>query len=135
MAYTKFEQTYVDAYLNNMYPDVEEEQSQDTMLAAAPTTELTGQVTVSGFQPQQVRTDVQPELGVARDSVVATGSDVIFLSDSGVRSLMRTIQEKSAPMRDISANVRDDLVLEISLETAADIKAVYSDKEAFYLSW
>ncbi len=70
---------------------------------------------------------------VARDSVVTTGGDVIFLSDSGVRSLMRTIQEKSAPMRDISANVRDDLVLEISLETAADIKAVYSDKEAFYL--
>ncbi len=66
MAYTKFEQTYVDAYLNNMYPDVEEEQPQDTMLAAAPTTEPTGQVTVSGFQPQQVRTDVQPELGVAR---------------------------------------------------------------------
>jgi hypothetical protein len=67
MAYTKFEQTYVDAYLNNMYPDVEEEvQTQDTMLAASPTTEPTGQVTVSGFQPQQVRTDVQPELGVAR---------------------------------------------------------------------
>jgi hypothetical protein len=70
---------------------------------------------------------------VARDSVVATGGDILFLSDSGVRSLMRTIQEKSAPMRDISANVRDDLVLEVSLETAADIKAVYSDKEAFYL--
>jgi len=66
MAYTKFEQTYVDAYLNNMYPDVEEEQPQDTMLASAPTTEPTGQVTVSGFKPQQVRTDVQPELGVAR---------------------------------------------------------------------
>ena len=70
---------------------------------------------------------------VARDSVVTTGGDVIFVSDSGVRSLMRTIQEKSAPMRDISSNVRDDLVLEISLENAADIKAVYSDKEAFYL--
>jgi hypothetical protein len=66
MAYNKFEQTYVDAYLNNMYPDVEEEQPQDTMLAAAPTAEPAGQVTVSGFQPQQVRTDVQPELGVAR---------------------------------------------------------------------
>jgi len=66
MAYTKFEQTYVDAYLNNMYPDVEEEQSQDTMLAAGPIADPTGQVTVSGFQPQQVRTDVQPELGVAR---------------------------------------------------------------------
>jgi hypothetical protein len=70
---------------------------------------------------------------VARDSVVTTGGDVIFLSDSGVRSLMRTIQEKSAPMRDISANVRDDIVLEISLETASEIRAVYSDKEAFYL--
>jgi len=70
---------------------------------------------------------------VARDSVVATGGDVIFLSDSGVRSLMRTIQEKSAPMRDISANVRDDLVLEVSLEDADEIKATYSDKEAFYL--
>ena len=70
---------------------------------------------------------------VARDSVVTTGGDVIFLSDSGVRSLMRTIQEKSAPMRDLSANVRDDLVLEINLETASEIRAVYSDKEAFYL--
>lgn len=67
MAYTKFEQTYVDAYLNNMYPDVEEEeQPQDTMLAAGPTAEPDGQVTVSGFQPQQVKTDVQPALGVAR---------------------------------------------------------------------
>lgn len=70
---------------------------------------------------------------LARDSVVTTGGDVLFLSDSGVRSLMRTIQEKSAPLRDISANVRDDIVLEASLETAAEIKAVYSDKEAFYL--
>jgi len=42
MAYTKFEQTYVDAYLNNMYPDVEEEQPQDTMLAAAPPTANNG---------------------------------------------------------------------------------------------
>ena len=69
----------------------------------------------------------------ARDSVVVTGGDVVFLSDAGVKSLMRTIQEKSAPMRDISANVRDDLVYEITLEDADEIKAVYSDKDAFYL--
>jgi hypothetical protein len=69
----------------------------------------------------------------ARDSVVTTGSDVYFLSDSGVKSLMRVIQEKSAPLRDISANVRDDLVAAMSLDTAADIKAVHSDKEGFYL--
>lgn len=70
---------------------------------------------------------------IARDSVVPTGSDIIFLSESGVKSLMRTIQEKSAPLRDLSANVRDDLVAEALLETANDIKAVYSDKDAFYL--
>jgi hypothetical protein len=69
----------------------------------------------------------------ARDSVVVTGSDVLFLSDSGVRSLARTVQEKSAPMRDISANVRDDLVRDTKQETLANIKAVYSDVNAFYL--
>ena len=69
----------------------------------------------------------------ARDSVVVTGGDVLFLSDAGVKSLMRTIQEKSAPMRDISANVRDDLVFELNLEDPDDIKAVYSDSDAFYL--
>lgn len=70
---------------------------------------------------------------VARDSVVVTGGDVLFLSDNGVRSIGRTIQEKSAPMRDISANVRDDLVEDVQAEVPADIKAVYSDKDAFYL--
>jgi len=69
----------------------------------------------------------------ARDSVVTTGSDVYFLSDSGVKSLSRVIQEKSSPIRDISANVRDELVGAMSLETAANIKAVHSDKEGFYL--
>ena len=70
---------------------------------------------------------------MARDSVVVTGSDIIFLSDSGVRSMQRTIQEKSAPMRDISINVRDDIVAEIGLEDEDDVNAVYSDKDAFYL--
>ena len=69
----------------------------------------------------------------SRDSVVTTGSDVYFLSDSGVKSLMRVIQEKSAPMRDISANVRDDLVSSMGLESSINIKATHSDKEGFYL--
>lgn len=69
----------------------------------------------------------------ARDSVVLTGTDVLFLSDSGVRSMARTVQEKSAPMRDISANVRDDLVRDVAQEILSNIKAVYSDSNAFYL--
>ena len=70
---------------------------------------------------------------IARDSIVSTGTDIIFLSNSGVRSLLRTIQEKSAPLRDLSKNVRNDLMTYVSGETAANIKAVYSEKEAFYL--
>ena len=70
---------------------------------------------------------------MARDSIVVTGSDILFLSDSGVRSMQRTIQEKSAPMRDLSLNVRDDIVAEIAAENEDDISAVYSDKDAFYL--
>lgn len=70
---------------------------------------------------------------LARDSVVVTGGDVLFLSDTGVRSLMRTIQEKSAPMREVSLNVKDSLIEDLSAEQTVDIKAVYSDKDAFYL--
>jgi hypothetical protein len=70
---------------------------------------------------------------IARDSVSAVGTDLIFLSNGGVRSLTRTIQEKSAPIRDVSANVRDDMMKYIDAETAKQVKSVYYEKEAFYL--
>jgi len=70
---------------------------------------------------------------IARDSVQNTGTDIIFLSESGVRSLGRTIQEKSQPMRDISKNVRDDIVRLIQSENVANIKSAYSESNAFYL--
>ncbi len=70
---------------------------------------------------------------IARDSVSAVGTDLIFLSNGGVRSLTRTIQEKSAPIRDVSANVRDELMKYIDTETAKQVKSVYYEKEAFYL--
>jgi hypothetical protein len=70
---------------------------------------------------------------IARDSIQSIGTDVIFLSNSGVRSLMRTIQEKSAPLRDLSKNIRTDLVLSLAVETLANLKSVYSEKNAFYL--
>jgi hypothetical protein len=69
---------------------------------------------------------------IARDSVQATGSDLIFLSDTGVRSMQRTIQEKSAPMRDISKNIRTEL-LSYTLADTGHIFSVYSPEEAFYL--
>lgn len=70
---------------------------------------------------------------ISRDTVQTTSSDVIFLSNSGVRSLMRTIQEKSSPERDLSKNVRNDLMTIVAGETYSSIKSVYSEREGFYL--
>jgi hypothetical protein len=70
---------------------------------------------------------------IARDSVQSTGKDILFLSNSGVRSFARTIIEKSAPLGDLSKNVRNDLIGVVAGETLANIKSVYSEKEAFYL--
>jgi hypothetical protein len=68
---------------------------------------------------------------IARDSVQQVGSDLVFLSGSGVKSLGRVIQEKSLPQRDISRNVRDYVV---SLATSTEtIKSLYSEDERFYL--
>ena len=69
---------------------------------------------------------------IARDSVQNTGTDIIFLSEDGVRSFGRTIQEKSMPMRDISNNVRTELT-ELVKAQSNPIKSIYSADEAFYL--
>jgi hypothetical protein len=76
-----------------------------------------------------------PNVGcIARDSVVSTGTDLIFLSDAGVRSLTRVIQEKSLPFRDLSKNVRDELIANAGSETnVAAIKGIYFNRDAFYL--
>lgn len=71
---------------------------------------------------------------VARDSVVNIGTDILFLSDNGVRSLARTIQTTTMPMTDVSKNVRDDLVADYAQESVANnIKGVYHEPEGFYL--
>jgi hypothetical protein len=70
---------------------------------------------------------------IARDSIQSTGKDILFLSNSGIRSFARTIVEKSAPLGDLSKNVRSDFMLIVAAETPANIKSVYSEAEAFYL--
>jgi hypothetical protein len=75
---------------------------------------------------------------VARDSVQLTGNDLIFLSDTGIRSLGRVIQEKSLPLRDLTKNVRDDFLKDMATEIANmgdldDVISVYSETNAFYL--
>jgi hypothetical protein len=70
---------------------------------------------------------------IARDSVVSIGTDLLFLSSTGVQSLQRVIQEKSLPFRDVSKNVRDELLTRVASEQLKDIKAVYYPTDAFYL--
>lgn len=54
--------------------------------------------------------DTVPGIGcVSRDAVVNIGSDVLFCDDTGVRSMGRTIQEKSVPIGDLTLNVRKEL--------------------------
>jgi hypothetical protein len=69
---------------------------------------------------------------VSRDCVVSTGKDLLFLDKSGMRSIARTIQEKSSPIGDISKNVNSDIKALIAGETG-NIKTLYSAKEAFVL--
>jgi len=70
---------------------------------------------------------------ISRDSLAYTGSDLIFLSSTGVRSVLRTIQEKSMPLRDLSKNVRNDLIYAVSGEDVTTIKSTYSSLDGFYL--
>jgi hypothetical protein len=71
---------------------------------------------------------------IARDSVQSVGgTDILFLSETGVQSLLRVIQEKSLPFRDVSKNVRDTLMSDVVGEDEDDIKGVYYAADAFYL--
>ena len=65
------------------------------------------------------------------DTIQATGNDLLFLSNEGIRSFNRTVQEKSLPMRDISKNVRSELMAAVAAET--EVFSVYNSTEAFYL--
>lgn len=70
---------------------------------------------------------------IARDSIQEVGTDLIFLSNTGVRSLGRVIQEKSMPMNDVSKNVRDNLLSYVANENMDLVKSAYSPVEGFYL--
>ena len=51
---------------------------------------------------------------VDRKTVQSIGSDLLFLSQDGLRSLGRAVQEKSLPISDLSRNVKQDLIATIS---------------------
>jgi hypothetical protein len=69
---------------------------------------------------------------VNRDTVQYTGTDVLFLSHTGLKSFGRTIQEKSMPISSLSGNITKDIIG--GLQTENDFfRSVYSPEEGFYL--
>ncbi len=62
---------------------------------------------------------------VARDSVQALGDDIIFLSNSGVRSLRRTMENGKMPLTDLSVNVKDEITTHIVNADMAQVKGQY----------
>jgi len=69
---------------------------------------------------------------VDRDTVQATGTDVLFLSQTGLKSFGRTIQEKSMPLSSLSGTITKDIIATLTAETDF-FRSVYHPEENFYL--
>jgi len=70
---------------------------------------------------------------IARDSIQDIGDDLIFISNKGLMSLSRAVNQDNIATNDLSANVRDEFVSFINQETPSNIKSTYNDFEGFYL--
>lgn len=80
----------------------------------------------SGFALQDAISNVGL---VERDAICNTGTDVLFVDDTGLRSIGRVVQEKSNPVAEASFNVTTDFVKAVVKEksSTAEIKGVRLD--------
>lgn len=77
--------------------------------------------------------DTIPGVGcVDRKSVQSIGTDLLFLTPTGLRGLGRTIQEKSSPLSDLSRNIKQELIAN-TIESKVSVSTVYSPENYFYL--
>jgi len=77
--------------------------------------------------------DVISNIGcTSRDTVAKTGTDILFLSSTGLRTLGRTVQEKSSPLADASKNVNDEVKTVARGETANTV-GHFNLEEGFYV--
>jgi hypothetical protein len=68
---------------------------------------------------------------VSRDSVQAIGDDLVFLSNTGLRSFARTTEKDKLPLTDLSVNIKDRLIRNIGQST--NVKSVYVESEGIYI--
>lgn len=74
---------------------------------------------------------------VARDSIQGLGNDLIFLSETGLRSLSRTLTTDRStgskiPIQEVGAQARDEIVSYIS-GNELTIRSCYNTEQGFYL--
>ena len=69
---------------------------------------------------------------IDRNSVQSIGTDILFMSNSGLQSLGRAIQEKALPISDLSLNVKTEIIEVIDAETEP-VASIYSPENSFYL--
>lgn len=69
---------------------------------------------------------------VDRDAYILSANDLFFMSNSGVRSLGRTIQEQALPEREVSRQITTDIV-DLIINQDNPIKAVYVEEENIIL--
>lgn len=67
-----------------------------------------------------------------RDSIVHTGDDILFCSQTGIKSLGRTVLQNTMPITDLTKNVRNQIQTDIK-NNVGSVQAVYSPEESFYL--
>lgn len=88
-----------------------------------------------GLNPNNMYvTDIVAGTGcVSQHSVQLVGeADVVFLSNAGVQSLARLIQEKSNPIETLSAAIRTDLTAVTRGAAADTIRSLYDEDEQLY---
>ena len=67
----------------------------------------------------------------SRDTVQAVGDDLLFLSDTGLRSLNRTTEVDKVPLTEYSVNIKDTLIRNIA--QSSNVKSTYVENEGVYV--
>lgn len=70
---------------------------------------------------------------VSRDSVQTLGDDIIFLSNSGIRSLQRTMVQDKMPLTDLSLNIKDEITQHIVNADMDQVKSQYCLCGGYYV--
>jgi hypothetical protein len=66
-------------------------------------------------------------------TVQDTGTELLYLSRTGLRSFNRTVQGGALPVSDVSNNIRKELASQLALNDPSAFDSVFYPEEAFYV--